>query len=103
MLRIIPLILAMLAILCLIPVLGTKARAHDWYEPTCCSGRDCEALPEGAVTQVQHGYHVRYRAKLGLLVDVIVPWAQARPSQNDEYHGCANPVKFLCLYVPMNV
>lgn len=83
--------------------LSVAAFAHSWYEPICCSGKDCEALPEGAVTQVQSGYHVKYVAKLGLNVDVVVPWGQARPSQDNLFHGCANPVKFLCLYVPMNV
>ena len=80
-----------------------RSWSHSWYDRQCCSGRDCEPLPDGAVTQVSGGYHVKYKAKLGLDVDVVVPHAKARPSQDGHYHGCATIDRFLCLYVPMSV
>lgn len=46
--------------------------------------------------------HVRYTAKLGFKVDVIVPFNAARPCLAQFYHGCANTTAFLCLYVPVN-
>lgn len=79
------------------------AHSHEWYDRQCCSGQDCEPLPDGAVTQVPGGYHVKYKAKLGLDVDVIVPHNKAKPSQDGRYHGCATIDRFMCLYVPMAV
>jgi hypothetical protein len=84
-------------------LLAESAAAHDWYEPMCCNEKDCEPLPDSAVTQVREGYRVRYAGKRGLAVDVIVPWSKARPSQDHQFHGCASPVRFFCLYVPFNV
>lgn len=81
----------------------TPAIAHSWYDPICCSDRDCEPLPDGAVTMQPEGYHVTYTGKMGLRVDVIVPYEKAKPSQDGKFHGCATAERFLCLYVPMNV
>jgi hypothetical protein len=72
--------------------------APHWYEPLCCNKKDCEPLPYSAVTMVPDGYHVRYRASLGLLVDVIVPWNKTRQSKDGQHHGCASPVRFFCFY-----
>jgi hypothetical protein len=72
--------------------------APHWYDSACCNKRDCEPLPVAAVKMVAEGYHVRYRASLGLLVDVLVPWSEAKVSQDGQNHGCSNPVKFLCFY-----
>lgn len=80
-----------------------EAYSHSWYDPICCSGRDCEPLPDGAVTMVQGGYHVKYTGKMGFNVDVVVPYEKAKASKDEKYHGCATAERFLCLYVPMNV
>lgn len=72
--------------------------APHWYDPLCCNKKDCEPLPYSAVKMVPDGYHVRYRASLGLLVDVIVPWNKARRSKDGQNHGCASPVRFFCFY-----
>ena len=77
-----------------------NGRAHSWYDSACCSNRDCEALPDTAVTIESGGYHVRYTAKLGFKVDVMVPFNEAKPSRDEHFHGCANTINFLCLYVP---
>lgn len=78
------------------------ARAHSWYGTECCNNRDCEQLPEDAVTIEEGGYRVRYKAKLGMNVNVLVPFGGVKPSRDQYYHGCANTVSFLCLYVPVN-
>jgi hypothetical protein len=96
-------IIVALAVFCLAMVVLIKtAQSHAWYDRQCCSGKDCEQLPDGAVTMEPGGYHVKYRAMLGLAVDVIVPYEKARPSQDGNFHGCANPMQFLCLYAPVN-
>jgi len=83
-------------------VLAEMARAHSWYGAECCNNRDCEQLPDDAVTIEEGGYRVRYVAKLGLHVDVLVPFGGVKPSRDGHYHGCANTITFLCLYVPVN-
>jgi hypothetical protein len=76
--------------------------APHWHDPACCNQKDCEPLPYSAVKMIDQGYHVRYRASLGLLVDVIVPWDKARPSQDGQNHGCASPVRFFCFYAAVS-
>lgn len=85
----------------LLLVRGTmRAHAHDWYDPACCSNRDCEPITDTAVTIESGGYHVRYVGSLGFHVDVLVPFNQAKPSRDENYHGCASTDRFLCLYAP---
>lgn len=79
-----------------------QANAMGWYDSACCSNRDCEQLSDTAVTVEEGGYRVHYTAKLGLAVNVLVPFNAAKPSRDGHYHGCANTVAFLCLYVPVN-
>lgn len=74
--------------------------SNHWYDAACCSRRDCEVLAPEAVEDVEGGWHVRYRAKLGLAVDVFVPSGKERASQDGRFHGCATSDRFLCLYVP---
>lgn len=98
---------AMLAIIIIaaalvLMMLVIEARAMGWYDSQCCSNRDCEQLPDTAVRIEAGGYHVIYTAKLGLKVNVIVPFNAAKPSRDQHYHGCANTINFLCLYVPVN-
>jgi hypothetical protein len=92
----------------LLLVLANAAFSHTaatgWaYDQQCCSGYDCEALPVGAVEDTAQGWHVRYWAKLGFAVDVIVPYSKERDSQDGKFHGCATVDRFLCLYVPRTV
>jgi hypothetical protein len=103
-------LLIALALLCLVPIFAIadeipKGLGHPrgipaphWYEPACCNQKDCEPLPFNAVTMVNQGYRVRYRGSLGFLVDVLVPWEKARPSQDGQHHGCASQVRFFCFY-----
>lgn len=79
------------------------AVAHGWYEPACCSGRDCEPLPPEAVEDMGDGWRVHYVAKSGFTVNEFVPLGKQRPSQDGRFHGCASKVRFLCLYVPSTV
>lgn len=79
-----------------------NGHSHSWYDAACCSNNDCEQLPDDAVTEEEGGYRVRYHAKMGLDVDVLVPFGGVKPSRDGHYHGCATSAHFLCLYVPVN-
>jgi hypothetical protein len=70
------------------------ALPHSWYDPECCSERDCEPmayvpkpLPGGA-----------YLLDTGEVVDRSrVKW-----SRDEHYHLCRNPGggHIFCLYIP---
>lgn len=82
--------------------LSAPATAHSWYDPRCCTSKDChraskiEALPNGdrLVT-----------ADNGLVVRVKAGFERVHPSQDNDFHICyyfswrGEPVA-RCLYVP---
>ena len=85
------------------------AHAHSWYDPACCSGKDCAPIPSHTVTVTPDGYHVRLEPGdhplVTSVVDVVVPFEAVMPSQDEHYHACvsmgspsADP-SVLCLYV----
>ena len=78
------------------------AAAHSWYEPACCSSRDCEPIAFDSVTESAEGWTVHYQSKLGFPVMAFTPRGKERHSQDGRFHGCASPTRFLCLYVPVN-
>lgn len=80
-----------------------EARAHSWYDTSCCSGRDCEAISIEAVTESATGWTVDYLSKQGFIVHGFTPRGKERDSQDGQFHGCAMPDRFLCLYVPRTV
>lgn len=79
------------------------SRDH-WYDRDCCSNRDCEPIPEEAVSVTQAGqWHVRYINFNGALVDADVPRARIRPSRDGRFHACSTPVgNLLCFYIPLS-
>jgi hypothetical protein len=85
--------LAALAVLCA-PALG-----HEWYDPWCCSDRDCGPLADGAVRVVRAGYMVRLGEQ-----EIFVPEEKARPSQDEQFHICLVPTEdgltVRCFYAP---
>jgi hypothetical protein len=82
------------------PLLSARARAHSWYDQSCCSGTDCEPLEADAVTEMKGGWQVAYVGKLSGPISAFVPRGDERHSQDGRFHGCARPGRFLCLYVP---
>lgn len=94
----------LILILLVMAYLGASlpAAAHSWYEPACCSNRDCEPIAFDAVTESAEGWTVHYQSKLGFPVMAFTPRGKERHSQDGRFHGCASPTRFLCLYVPVN-
>jgi hypothetical protein len=74
---------------------------HHWYEEECCSDKDCEELPNEAVSAREHGYWVNYINYAGYAVTGLVPYAKVRPSHDEKYHACSIGYSIICLYVPM--
>lgn len=84
------------ALLCAAPAL---ALAHSWYDPWCCSDRDCRPVADGAVKATPSGWWVQETGE-------VVPYREARESQDGRFHVCILPPgpgktpHVRCLYVP---
>lgn len=63
-----------------------------WYPSMCCSGRDCEPLPEELITEKPEGWYIQNPLdvdKTTKLPKVIfVPKGQERSSMDLQYHWC---------------
>lgn len=62
---------------------ATYVKAHSWYEPSCCSDRDCEALAPERIQITPQGYV--------LPNGQTVPFGQERVSPDKDYHWCRYP------------
>jgi len=95
-------ILLMTMMLC-----GTvSASAHSWYDPVCCSERDCAPIPYEAVEITDEGYLVTLHAGEHLMVSStvvhVVAYADVLKSKDGEYHACLFPNQEVmrCFYAP---
>lgn len=70
---------------------GTAA-AHSWYDPWCCSDRDCNPYPSAKVSVTDVGYR--------LDDGTLVPFDEARTSQDGNYHRCVLNGRQRCFYAP---
>lgn len=81
------------------------ARSHSWYDLACCAGNDCAPIPASAVNASRAGYSVTIRPGEHPLVkdkpvSGFVAYADARPSQDSEFHACIVAGAIKCLYAP---
>lgn len=94
-------------------ILAGPAAAHDWYDPTCCSGRDCAPVPITSVRPVASGFQVDILRDDHPLashdIHTTIPYGDERIiwSQDGEYHACLGRGRYgemaiICLYVPGN-
>lgn len=91
-------------------VLNTPARAHSWYDPACCSGKDCAPAPVGSVVATRDGWRVHIEPgehpMLGdMSFDAVIPYDShgIKESQDSQFHICISggpDPRYLCLYVP---
>ncbi|WP_293862281.1 hypothetical protein [uncultured Alsobacter sp.] len=56
------------------------AAAHSWYPSECCSDADCEMISAQTVRRSDDGWV--------LPTGQVIPFDQARPSLDDEFHWC---------------
>jgi hypothetical protein len=66
-----------------------KDDPNHWYPSGCCNESDCFILPEGAVEEVQGGWHVKWVSPNAGAIDEIVPYKEGQGQGKDgSYHGC---------------
>lgn len=73
-------------------IIAAQAHAHSWYEPQCCSDRDCREVDDGFVVEKADGVHVQGWGVLSA-TDPRLRW-----SRDDRDHVCQEPTKLLCVY-----
>jgi hypothetical protein len=78
----------------------TAAQPNGWRYPfSCCSGYDCRAVPEAAISERPEGYVIVGTGE-------VLPYRDARlkDSPDGEFHWCsvagANDGRTICLFVP---
>ena len=86
-------------------LLAEQARAHSWYDPFCCNGKDCQPVPDGAVVATRNGWFVRLmpgdHPEVTKPVSELVPFKDAKPSEDGAFHVCIFPKNVVrCLYTP---
>jgi hypothetical protein len=76
----------------------SPAGAHGWYDPACCSNRDCAPIPNTEVEWTPKGWHVIGEDRYFGHGD----WGFRR-SEDTGWHRCEFPLgsgRTRCLYVP---
>lgn len=83
----------------LMSVVASPVFAHSWYDPACCSDRDCRPVASGEVLLQANGWHVIPTGELILFDDPRI-----RQSRDPLMHICttvAGTIVTRCLYVPL--
>lgn len=80
--------------------LPTAAKPQGWSYPFyCCSGYDCRAVPQTAISERPEGYVIKGTGEVVTYRDT-----RLKVSPDGEYHWCsvagANNSKTICLFVP---
>lgn len=70
------------------------ARGHSWYPQDCCGGNDCAPVSQDRIRIVPGGYVLDGK--------YLIPEANARQSQDGDYHACfwPSPDKLHCFFKP---
>lgn len=90
-----------------------ETRAHEWFDPWCCNGRDCQPIPDSAVKITPQGYVITLNpgdhpalAKETAPRTYTVPYASARVSLDPEqrFYACIypDPSSMRCFYAKPN-
>lgn len=80
---------------------AVPAYGHDFYEPMCCSEKDCKPVPTGDVQATAGGWFI-------VMTGETIPYGHWREKKSPDggFHRCAASADFsakgrtLCLYVP---
>jgi len=80
--------------------LPTAAQPNGWSYPfSCCSGYDCRAVSEKAISERPEGYVIKGTGEVVAYSDTRV-----KNSPDGEFHWCsvagANDGRTICLFVP---
>jgi len=99
--------MARIWLVCLVLLgLSGTASAHEWYDPECCTGKDCH--PAVSVEMQENGDYI-VKSDDGETIVVPPHFAGKHPSQDQKFHICYQMVSRrggkivpapICFYIP---
>ena len=92
-------IIAVLALLVVI-ALAKPARSHSWYDPDCCSDRDCEPVSAVSFVASDPKSVPVMVVTTGFGTKPVTPQTKMRESKDNKMHACIYQEKLICLYLP---
>jgi hypothetical protein len=104
-------VIATFAVLVALMTLAHRAKAHDFYDPECCSGMDCapvekvEVLPSNSISSM---LVPPAQASVPSIMVVTTKHGTAavpanmkmRASPDGKMHACIIHGRLICLYMP---
>jgi hypothetical protein len=92
-------IIAVLALLVVV-ALARQARAHSWYDPDCCSDRDCEPVRTTAFVASDPRSVPVMVVTTSFGTKPVTQETKIRQSRDNRMHACIYQEKLICLYLP---
>lgn len=92
-------IIAALAFLAVV-ALAKPARSHSWYDPDCCSDRDCEAVSNVSFVASDPKSPPSMVVTTSFGTKPVTPQTKIRESKDNKLHACIYQERLICLYVP---
>lgn len=98
-------------------IVSNHVFAHSWYDPACCSDRDCAPVHHSRITLTDAGVRVQLdpgdHPFVYSSLDVVIPYddPRVRNSQDVDHHACVAPAladpsaetvtepRVLCVYI----
>jgi hypothetical protein len=77
-----------------------SARSHSWYDPDCCSDRDCEAVSSVSFVASDPQSVPVMIVTTSFGTKPVTPQTKIRDSKDNRMHACIYQGNLICLYVP---
>jgi hypothetical protein len=94
-----PLCLAALALLSVLFLAG-PALTHSWYDPDCCSDRDCEPVSSVGFVASTPGAVPVMVVTTSFGTKPVTARTKVRESKDSRMHACIYQGELICLYMP---
>lgn len=93
-------LIALAAILMLVFGWAAGARAHEWYDPDCCGGNDCEPVSHVSFVAADARSTPTMVVTTSLGTKPLTEATKVRSSKDGRMHACIYMGRLLCLYLP---
>jgi hypothetical protein len=74
--------------------------AHSWYDPDCCSDRDCEAVSAVTYVASDPGSVPVMVVTTSFGTKPVTSKTKIRESKDSRMHACIYQGALICLYMP---
>ena len=81
-------------------LLAGPALTHSWYDPDCCSDRDCEPVSAVAFVASTPGSVPVMVVTTSFGTKPVTSRTKIRESKDSRMHACIYQGELICLYMP---